>query len=89
MTCANLRPEKNHKRQIEVAKKLKKAGIEFIWYNIGALTDTNLLKQTKDFIKQTGLEKEFLFLGPKEKNIFVKTFVKIKILFCIKIFCNR
>lgn len=66
LTCANLRPQKNHKRQIKVAQELKKAGIEFIWYNIGALTDTNLLKQVKNSIKQAGLEKEFLFLGPKE-----------------------
>lgn len=66
LTCANIRPEKNHIRQIKVLSELKKRGIRFNWINIGSTADTKLVNQVNDLVKQEGLEDDFIMLGPKK-----------------------
>lgn len=66
LTCANVRPEKNHIRQVEVMAELKKRGLIFTWANIGSTADKTLVSKVKNLCKTNGLENNFLILGSKE-----------------------
>ncbi|RPF42141.1 glycosyltransferase involved in cell wall biosynthesis [Hydrogenoanaerobacterium saccharovorans] len=63
LTVANVRPEKNHIRQIEAMKLLKEQGIDFIWLNIGCAANPFLKHRIDNLIKTYKLENRFLFLG--------------------------
>ena len=66
VTCANLRKEKNHLRQLNAMSILKKRGIDFMWVNVGATSEkerrADLLKRAKGF----GLEDRFIIAGPRD-----------------------
>lgn len=66
LTCANVREEKNHFRQIDVMYEMNKRGYEFRWINIGSTTDTERVERLKNYCRDKGLEEKFLFLGAKE-----------------------
>lgn len=65
VTCANFRQQKNHLRQLEVMKSLKKRGVDFCWINIGATTDKSIVSRVIKLTKEYNLENDFLILGPK------------------------
>ncbi len=66
LTCANLRQEKNHLRQLNAMAILKKRGVDFMWVNVGATSEKkrceDLLHRAKDF----GLEGRFIIAGPRD-----------------------
>ena len=66
VTCANLRKEKNHLRQLNAMSILKKRGVDFIWVNVGATSEkercADLLRRAKNF----GLEDKFIIAGPRD-----------------------
>ena len=66
VTCANLRKEKNHLRQLNAMAKLKARGVDFIWVNVGATSEkercADLLRRAKNF----GLEDRFIIAGPRD-----------------------
>lgn len=66
LTCANIRAEKNHLRQIEVMAELKRRGVNFQWINIGSTTEEKRVQHLRERCSEENLEKDFLFLGPKE-----------------------
>lgn len=66
LTCANFRPEKNHFRQIAVLRELKERGIDICWVNIGSTTDKELVYQIEEHCKSSGVDEDFIILGPKE-----------------------
>lgn len=66
LTCANIRKEKNHVRQVDAMKLLKDRGVTFKWINIGSTADMTGVNELRSRIKEYGLEKDFLLLGPKE-----------------------
>jgi glycosyltransferase involved in cell wall biosynthesis len=64
-TVANIRPEKQHLRQLEAMVELKRQGVNFKWLNIGVLSDVEITSRLQAQIKENGLEAEFLLLGPR------------------------
>lgn len=66
ITCANIREEKNHLRQIEVMIELRRRGIAFQWINIGSLVEKERVEYLRQKCKDEHLEEDFLFLGAKE-----------------------
>lgn len=66
ITCANIRPEKNHLLQIEIMKHLKEKNIHFKWLNIGSKANKKLVKKVEQKISQYGLEEDFLLLDSRE-----------------------
>lgn len=66
LTCANIRPEKNHLRQIQAMIQLKERGLNFTWINIGSTTDKKLVSQLETLIDENGLKNNFKILGPRE-----------------------
>ena len=66
LTCANFRTQKNHLRQVKVMAELKRRGVEFVWVNIGATTDREIVNQVKALCIKEDLKDKFLILGPKE-----------------------
>ena len=66
LTCANVRGQKNHRRQLEAMAILKKRGLDFIWLNIGATTETDRCKALLNRAKELGLEDRFILAGPRE-----------------------
>lgn len=66
LTCANIRQQKNHMRQLQAMHLLKKRGIEFIWLNIGATTETDRCEELLATAENLGLQDHFLLAGPKE-----------------------
>lgn len=66
VTCANIRPEKNHLRQIEVLRILKDRGIQLLWINIGSTANTELTLKIHDCINRYELNNSFILLGPQE-----------------------
>jgi glycosyltransferase involved in cell wall biosynthesis len=66
LTCANLRREKNHLRQVEAMSMLKQRGADFFWLNIGSTADSLLRRQVMERAGRAGLAGRFLLLGPKE-----------------------
>ncbi len=66
VTCANVRPQKNHLRQVRVMAELKRRGIDFVWLNIGAVTDQALVGAVQKLCLLEGLSDRFLIAGPRE-----------------------
>ncbi|MCX4268715.1 MAG: glycosyltransferase [Lachnospiraceae bacterium] len=66
VTCANIREEKNHLRQVRVMAELRKKGIYFYWINIGSTANKELVNKISVLCKKEKLEKYFLLLGAKE-----------------------
>lgn len=66
VTVANVRPEKNHVRQIRVMKKLFDEGLRFYWINVGAQANPKLNEKIDAEIRKAGLEDYFLFTGATE-----------------------
>lgn len=65
LTCANVREEKNHLRCIDACELLIKRKINVEWINIGAISDKKLYQKINNSIKQKGIDKNYIFLGPK------------------------
>ncbi len=63
LTVANIRPEKNHLRQIQVMARLFREGKRFYWLNVGTLANIELVSRIKAAARETGLEKYFLLPG--------------------------
>lgn len=66
VTCANIRREKNHKRQLEVMALLKERGLNFIWLNIGATIEKERCEELLDRAKELGLEDRFILAGVRD-----------------------
>lgn len=66
LTCANVRAEKNHLRQLEAMALLKSRGLDFYWLNIGALPDEALAGMVREKARQWGLAHRFLLLGSRD-----------------------
>lgn len=66
VTCANVRKEKNHARQLEAMALLKNRGLDFIWLNIGAMADAQCCEELLDHAKELGLEDRFILAGVRE-----------------------
>ena len=62
LTCANVRSEKNHLRQIEAMALLKSRGLDFYWLNIGAVPDEALAEAVREKARQYGLADRFLLM---------------------------
>lgn len=63
VTVANVRPEKNHLRQVRVMKKLFDRGLRFYWLNVGSQANSSVSAKIAAEIKVSGLEDYFLFTG--------------------------
>lgn len=63
VTCANIRPEKNHIRQIEVMAKLRDRGVRIKWLNLGSTADEGLYRKLLIEIEKKNLSQDFMFLG--------------------------
>jgi len=66
VTVANVRPEKNHVRQVRVMKKLFDMGLRFYWINVGSQAIPKLNEKIAAEIRSAGLEDYFLFTGATE-----------------------
>lgn len=66
VTCANLRKEKNHLRQLNAMAILKKRGVDFLWLNIGATSEKERCADLQMRAKNFGLEDRFIIAGPKD-----------------------
>ncbi len=66
VTVANVRPEKNHVRQVRVMKKLFDMGLRFYWINVGSQAIPKLNEKIAAEIRSAGLENYFLFTGATE-----------------------
>ncbi len=63
LTVANIRPEKNHLRQIRVMERLFREGKRFYWVNVGTLANFELVSRVKAAAREAGLEEYFLLPG--------------------------
>lgn len=63
VTVANIRPEKNHIRQVEAMRILKERGVRFKWINIGNQAAVGHVQKLKKAIREAGLEEDFLIPG--------------------------
>ena len=66
LTVANIRPEKNHLRQIQVMQELFNRGLRFYWLNIGNLANSELVRNLKNAVARAGLKDYFLLTGAIE-----------------------
>lgn len=66
VTCANIRQQKNHARQLEAMALLKKRGLDFIWLNIGSTVETDRCEKLMLRAKELKLEDRFILAGAKE-----------------------
>lgn len=66
VTCANIRKEKNHQRQLNAMSILKRRGVDFVWVNIGATSEKNRCDSLIRQAKQRGLEGKFIIAGPRD-----------------------
>ena len=66
VTVANIRPEKNHPRQIQVMQELFRRGLRFYWLNVGNLANIEQTRKVRRMIAQAGLEDYFLLTGARE-----------------------
>ena len=66
VTCANIRQEKNHRRQLEAMRILKQKGIDFLWLNIGSTADEERCKELTSVAKTYGLDDRFILTGPRD-----------------------
>lgn len=60
LTVANFRAEKNHLRQVEAMRILKRRGFDFTWVNIGSDTDVQLIGKIDSAVKKYGLTGRFI-----------------------------
>ncbi len=65
LTCANIRQQKKHKRALEAMGILAKRGVEFIWINIGAITEQEHCNRLLSRAEELGLKDRFILAGPK------------------------
>ena len=65
VTCANVRAQKNHLRQLKAMKILKDRGVELLWVNVGAKTDVQRCNDIERSIKMWGLENRFILAGSR------------------------
>ena len=63
VTVANVRPEKNHMRQLRVMKKLFDEGHRFYWINVGSTANLSLTDKILTEVKTLGLQDYFIFTG--------------------------
>lgn len=66
VTCANIRRQKNHKRQLEVMAVLKERGLDFVWLNIGATVEKDHCEDLLGCAKELGLEDKFILAGVRD-----------------------
>ncbi len=66
VTCANLRKEKNHLRQLAAMTILKKRGVDFMWVNVGATSEKERCEDLLRRAKDAGLEDRFIIAGPRD-----------------------
>lgn len=66
VTCANIRKEKNHKRQLRAMSILKDRGINFIWLNIGNTSDKARCNELLAEADALGLKDRFILTGAKD-----------------------
>lgn len=66
VTVANIRPEKNHLRQVRVMAKLQNRGVRFHWLNIGSPSSPDTAAALEKAISENALENCFHFLGAME-----------------------
>lgn len=66
VTVANIRPEKNHLRQIEAMKLLREEGLRFRWLNIGSHANWEQTELVARAAREAGLEADFLLMGASE-----------------------
>ena len=66
VTCANIRKEKNHKRQLRVMSILKDRGVNFIWLNIGNTSDKARCDELLAEADALGLKNRFILTGAKD-----------------------
>lgn len=65
LTCANLRQEKNHRRQLEAMNILHQRNVDFIWLNLGSTAEQNRVEALRYQAEQYGLQGRFLIEGPR------------------------
>ena len=65
LTCANVRQQKKHKRALEAMGILKQKGVDFIWLNIGALTESEHCLRLVARARELGLNDRYILAGPK------------------------
>lgn len=66
VTVANIRPEKNHLKQLEAMRILRERGKRFVWWNVGFPSYPELFEELKQKSRAYGLEDSFLLLGVEE-----------------------
>lgn len=66
LTVANVRPEKNHLRQLRVMRRLFDKGLRFYWINIGSQANTSLMEKIKSESRALGLDEYCLFTGASD-----------------------
>lgn len=67
LTCANIRHEKNHLRQVQAMALLKQRGLDFIWLNVGSPYNLErLVPQLHAAIQAAGLQNRFFLLGERD-----------------------
>lgn len=66
VTCANIRKEKNHKRQLRTMSILKDRGVNFIWLNIGNTSDKTRCGELLAEADALGLKDRFILTGAKD-----------------------
>lgn len=64
VTVANIREEKNHRRQLEAMRRLFSEGLQFRWVNIGSLANAPLVEKLRLAVQNAGLEGYFTLTGP-------------------------
>ena len=64
VTVANVREEKNHRRQVEVMRQLFSEGLRFRWVNIGSLANAPLVEKLRQAVRNAVLEDYFTLTGP-------------------------
>ena len=66
VTCANIRKEKSHQRQLRAMSILKDRGIDFIWLNIGNTSDKTRCDELSAEADTLGLKDRFILTGAKD-----------------------
>ncbi len=66
VTCANIREEKNHERQLQAMAILKRRGIDFLWLNIGNTSEEDRCNGLVREAKALGLGDRFILTGARE-----------------------
>ena len=64
VTVANIREEKNHRREVEAMRQLFSEGLRFRWVNIGSLANAPLVEKLRLAVQNAGLEDYFTLTGP-------------------------